>query len=74
MAAKQTTQILKRLRTLMKDNSFIAGPIQAYIVPSGDAHQVCYTLQFQFFLVTCKLIVLLRDIFNVMIRLRRRPI
>jgi Xaa-Pro aminopeptidase len=40
MAAKQTTQILKRLRSLMKDTTFVTEAIQAYIVPSGDAHQV----------------------------------
>ncbi|XP_046442991.1 xaa-Pro aminopeptidase 1-like [Daphnia pulex] len=42
MAAKQTTQILKRLRSLMKDTTFVTEAIQAYIVPSGDAHQSEY--------------------------------
>ena len=40
MTTRQTTQILKRLRNLMKDTSFVTEAIQAYIVPSGDAHQV----------------------------------
>ncbi|KAL3865143.1 hypothetical protein ACJMK2_006764 [Sinanodonta woodiana] len=40
MAAKCTTEILARLRTLMRKTS--AGPIHAYIVPSGDAHQSEY--------------------------------
>lgn len=44
MATRSTTQILKRLRGLMKDTSVVPEAIQAYIVPSGDAHQVCYFL------------------------------
>ncbi|KAK3598180.1 hypothetical protein CHS0354_034092 [Potamilus streckersoni] len=40
MAAKSTTEILARLRNLMRRTS--AGPIHAYIVPSGDAHQSEY--------------------------------
>jgi len=42
MAARQTALILKRLRHLMKDTSYITEPIQAYIIPSGDAHQSEY--------------------------------
>lgn len=38
--AKSTTEILKRLRHLMKDTSVVTETIKAYIVPSGDAHQV----------------------------------
>lgn len=39
MTAKNTTGILSRLRTLMKG---LPEPIQAYIIPSGDAHQSEY--------------------------------
>jgi len=38
--ARQTTHILKRLRALMKDTTVVNEAIQAYIIPSGDAHQV----------------------------------
>lgn len=48
MATRPTTEILKRLRSLMKDTSVVSEAIQAYIVPSGDAHQVCF--RFVFFL------------------------
>lgn len=40
MATRHTTQILTRLRSLMKDTSVVTEAIQAYIIPSGDAHQV----------------------------------
>ena len=35
MATRQTTQILKRLRSLMKDTSVVTEAIQAYIVSAG---------------------------------------
>jgi len=38
MAIKNTGQILKRLRCLMKNSSYVSDPVQAYIVPSSDAH------------------------------------
>ena len=40
MAARQTTHILKQLRCLMKDTTHVVEPVNAYIIPSGDAHQV----------------------------------
>lgn len=61
MATKQTTQILKRLRSLMKDTTVVPEAIQAYIVPSGDAHQV-YFFYFSQFLVFFLLAYL--EIFN----------
>lgn len=42
MATRHTTQILTRLRSLMKDTSVVTEAIQAYIIPSGDAHQSEY--------------------------------
>jgi len=39
-AMRQSVQNLKRLRSLMKDKTFVSEAIQAYIIPSGDAHQV----------------------------------
>ena len=40
MGVKNTTAIIKRLRDLMKNTSYVTEQIHAYIVPSGDAHQV----------------------------------
>lgn len=40
MAPKITTELLKQLRQAMKNSKYVPEPIQAYIVPSGDAHQV----------------------------------
>ena len=37
--AKNTTLLLEKLRGLMKSAQY-GGPIQAYIIPSCDAHQV----------------------------------
>ncbi|XP_078711726.1 xaa-Pro aminopeptidase 1 isoform X2 [Lampetra fluviatilis] len=42
MKAKVTTEILRRLRNAMKDLHLTAEPLQALIVPSGDAHQSEY--------------------------------
>ncbi|XP_022096569.1 xaa-Pro aminopeptidase 1-like isoform X2 [Acanthaster planci] len=43
MTAKNTTALLQKLRSLMKAKQYIgAEPIQAYIIPSGDAHQSEY--------------------------------
>lgn len=42
MAPKITTELLRQLRQTMKTSRSIADPIQAYIVPSGDAHQSEY--------------------------------
>ena len=39
--AKETGKYLSALRDLMQDTSLTGGGIQAYVVPSGDAHQVC---------------------------------
>ena len=42
MGVKNTTAIIKRLRDLMKNTSYVTEQIHAYIVPSGDAHQSEY--------------------------------
>lgn len=38
--AYSTAKVLRDVRTLMNDTSVVGLPIQAYIVPSVDAHQV----------------------------------
>ena len=38
--AKQTGHLLRQLRSLMRNKSQLSEAIQAYIIPSGDAHQV----------------------------------
>ncbi|XP_077992891.1 xaa-Pro aminopeptidase 1-like [Glandiceps talaboti] len=43
MAAKNSTALLQKLRNLMKSKPHVNEPLQAYIVPSGDAHQSEYT-------------------------------
>ena len=40
MGPKPTSDILINLRKLMKNSKYVTDAIQAYIVPSGDAHQV----------------------------------
>lgn len=40
MSPKITTELLKHLRQVMKNPRYVQEPVQAYIVPSGDAHQV----------------------------------
>lgn len=40
MPAKGSASILTKLRALMKNNNFVSEPLQAYIIPTGDAHQV----------------------------------
>ncbi|XP_045110270.1 xaa-Pro aminopeptidase 1-like [Portunus trituberculatus] len=42
MAPKNTTQLLTKLRALMKNTAHVPRQIHAYIVPSGDAHQSEY--------------------------------
>lgn len=42
MAVKSSGQFLKRLRGLMKNANYVPEAVQAYIVPSGDAHQSEY--------------------------------
>ncbi|XP_053548744.1 xaa-Pro aminopeptidase 1 isoform X2 [Bombina bombina] len=42
MAPKVTTEILRQLRQAMHSSRTLSQPIQAYIVPSGDAHQSEY--------------------------------
>ncbi|XP_014667790.1 PREDICTED: xaa-Pro aminopeptidase 1-like isoform X2 [Priapulus caudatus] len=39
---KTTTAILQRLRFFMRNSEVVKQPLQAYIVPSGDAHQSEY--------------------------------
>ena len=40
MAPKVTSELLRQLRQAMKNLEYVTEPIQAYIIPSGDAHQV----------------------------------
>lgn len=40
MSPRITTELLKQLRQVMKNPKYVQEPVQAYIVPSGDAHQV----------------------------------
>lgn len=40
MSPKITGELIRQLRQAMKSCKYFAEPIQAYIVPSGDAHQV----------------------------------
>ncbi|XP_017590667.1 PREDICTED: xaa-Pro aminopeptidase 1 isoform X2 [Corvus brachyrhynchos] len=42
MSPKITTELLKQLRQGMKNSKYVQEPVQAYIVPSGDAHQSEY--------------------------------
>ncbi|RWS28994.1 aminopeptidase-like protein, partial [Leptotrombidium deliense] len=42
MAIKNTGQLLKKLRDLMKNSNYVSEAIQAYIIPSFDAHQSEY--------------------------------
>lgn len=40
MAPKVTSELLRQLRQAMRNTEYVTEPIQAYIIPSGDAHQV----------------------------------
>ncbi|XP_038940400.1 xaa-Pro aminopeptidase 1 isoform X2 [Rattus norvegicus] len=42
MAPKVTSELLRQLRQAMRNSECVAEPIQAYIIPSGDAHQSEY--------------------------------
>ncbi|OXB60237.1 hypothetical protein ASZ78_007572 [Callipepla squamata] len=42
MSPKVTTELLKQLRQVMRSPRYVQEPVQAYIVPSGDAHQSEY--------------------------------
>ncbi|XP_054717686.1 xaa-Pro aminopeptidase 1-like [Uloborus diversus] len=42
MNSKCTTSILKKLREIMKNTSYVSQSLQAYIIPSCDAHQSEY--------------------------------
>ncbi|XP_063818716.1 xaa-Pro aminopeptidase 1 [Pseudophryne corroboree] len=42
MAPKITTELLRQLRLSLRATKSVSEPIQAYIVPSGDAHQSEY--------------------------------
>ncbi|KAK7498449.1 hypothetical protein BaRGS_00010403 [Batillaria attramentaria] len=42
MPPKATGSILNKLRALMKNTNYVSEPLQAYIVPTGDAHQSEY--------------------------------
>lgn len=54
MSPKITGELLRLLRQAMKNCKYFPEPIHAYIVPSGDAHQVG-AHQFVFFKVLVKL-------------------
>ena len=41
MAPKPTGIYLTKLRALMKSRVHVSNALQAYIIPTGDAHQVC---------------------------------
>ena len=41
--AKQTGHLLRQLRSLMRSKHLLSEAIQAYIIPSEDAHQVNYS-------------------------------
>ena len=45
MASKNTTAILKALRSAMKNLKHVSEALQAYIIPSEDAHAVSCTRQ-----------------------------
>lgn len=40
--AKNTAGVLKRLRALLKNTTYVTEPLNAYIVLSEDCHQVLY--------------------------------
>ncbi|KAI1305957.1 Xaa-Pro aminopeptidase 1 [Halotydeus destructor] len=42
MAVRSPTQLVKRLRTLMKNSHYVPETVHAYIIPSGDSHQSEY--------------------------------
>uniref|UniRef100_A0A8C5CCR9 X-prolyl aminopeptidase (aminopeptidase P) 1, soluble n=1 Tax=Gadus morhua TaxID=8049 RepID=A0A8C5CCR9_GADMO len=42
MSPKLTVELLRQLRLAMKNCKYFSEPIQAYIIPSGDAHQSEY--------------------------------
>ncbi|KAG7154775.1 Xaa-Pro aminopeptidase 1-like 2 [Homarus americanus] len=42
MPPKSTTYLLKQLRLLMKNTTYVPKALHAYIIPSGDAHQSEY--------------------------------
>uniref|UniRef100_A0A8B9HTL1 Creatinase N-terminal domain-containing protein n=1 Tax=Astyanax mexicanus TaxID=7994 RepID=A0A8B9HTL1_ASTMX len=42
MSPKITVELLRQLRQAMKNSKHITEPLQAYIIPSGDAHQSEY--------------------------------
>ncbi|KAK2098973.1 hypothetical protein P7K49_024424 [Saguinus oedipus] len=40
MPPKVTSELLRQLRQAMRNSEYVTEPIQAYIIPSGDAHQM----------------------------------
>ena len=42
MAVRNSSQLVRKLRQLMKNLNYVPEPIQAYIIPSCDAHQSEY--------------------------------
>jgi len=47
MHTKTTTTILRSLRALMRDTKTVKRHLDAYIVPSGDSHQVGFFKSFE---------------------------
>lgn len=45
MARKQTTELLKQLRSFMQDTSKVGEPLAAYIVPTADEHNSEYVAE-----------------------------
>lgn len=44
MSPKITGELLRLLRNAMRNCKYVSEPIQAYIIPSGDAHQVIMSI------------------------------
>ena len=59
--AKQTGHLLRQLRSLMRNKSQLNEAIQAYIIPSGDAHQVYNEIVHIYFVNTYETLTLIFD-------------
>jgi len=55
MSAKNTTALLQRLRSLMCSAAYISPPVHAYVIPSGDAHQVSVFTYVNLLMILCSL-------------------
>ena len=63
MSPKITVELLRQLRQVMKNSKYLKEPIQAYIVPSGDAHQVQHYAAAIFKYLCDRLCVVYHDIY-----------